>query len=468
MKCPFCGYARLGNEVRCPNCREALTIWRNLDAYGRQAYQAGLDALSEGSPATAEFFMRAVLFAPQEPAHLDAYGHVLAQLGRHAEAAAVLAKAQQLAPTPEREAARLKAEELANESTAEQARSAAPDERHPLGLIAFPLDEAPCIAAAECAQGPADTDTWRLAVELEGNWEQFAPFAKLLDWVPESDAARGGALCYVRGLEAYLARDDEKARQFFRKAIELDTPYRNAEIYLIHLSDSATLDELLAWLTERGRSATQLAKTLRIAAKVEEVHRREFAPALLKRAIGLATDERDEFCRDLAASCRTPAELEDACGVWQRALEVRPTLPLLLLLGDASLKLKQHEPAEQLYQRAAGEYPAAWEPRERLALLHEQRGQLDAALEFCRQALELGDLPADGRFQLNRVRARLLAKLQRWTEAAEAGQVLRTLRPEDKDVAQFNEHVQARLAESSPAADIAPEAGTLPPRAEAP
>jgi hypothetical protein len=114
MKCPVCDYARLGDELRCPNCRQPLTLWKNLAAHGRQAHQAGLHALTQGNvAAAAELLLRAVVFAPEEAGYLGAYGRVLGRLGRYAEAALVLKRSHDLAPSPTTEAAMKKAESLA-------------------------------------------------------------------------------------------------------------------------------------------------------------------------------------------------------------------------------------------------------------------------------------------------------------------------------------------------------------------
>jgi tetratricopeptide (TPR) repeat protein len=115
MKCPICDRARQGEELRCPGCGERLTRWVNFDDFGRQAHRAGLDAVNRGElAAAAELFLRAVAFAPQEAVYLGAYGRLLAQMGRYAEAALVLGHAHELAPTPESRAAKEKAEELAS------------------------------------------------------------------------------------------------------------------------------------------------------------------------------------------------------------------------------------------------------------------------------------------------------------------------------------------------------------------
>ncbi|HKI33442.1 MAG TPA: hypothetical protein VKA46_16425 [Gemmataceae bacterium] len=106
MECPICGYARLGEALRCPKCQSALTMWKNCDMYGRQAYRAGLHALSEGrTEAAAELLLAAMVLAPEQPVYLGAYGRVLGKLGRYREAAFVLKKAHELAPARETKAA---------------------------------------------------------------------------------------------------------------------------------------------------------------------------------------------------------------------------------------------------------------------------------------------------------------------------------------------------------------------------
>jgi Flp pilus assembly protein TadD len=88
-------------------------MWRNLDEYGRRAYQAGLHALSQNPAAAAELLLRAVVYAPDRPEYVDAYGRVLGQLGRFREASVVLARAEEFEPRDDRRAARMCAEKLA-------------------------------------------------------------------------------------------------------------------------------------------------------------------------------------------------------------------------------------------------------------------------------------------------------------------------------------------------------------------
>jgi Flp pilus assembly protein TadD len=120
MKCPFCDSDPIKVvKGKCPNCDQTLTVWINFETYASQAYRASLHALSQGDTGgAAELLLRAVLFTPEEATYLSAYGRVLGQLGRYAEAAAVLARSHKLAPTPETQAALEKAEALAAQTPA--------------------------------------------------------------------------------------------------------------------------------------------------------------------------------------------------------------------------------------------------------------------------------------------------------------------------------------------------------------
>jgi hypothetical protein len=130
MKCPICDCRLgLGGQSRCPGCGQALTTWINCAAFGRQAYQAGLHALAGGeTAAAAEWLLRAVVFAPEEPAYLAAYGRVLGQLGRYAEAASVLGRCCEIVPDPETRAAQEKALALSRQAADTEPLDAPPDD----------------------------------------------------------------------------------------------------------------------------------------------------------------------------------------------------------------------------------------------------------------------------------------------------------------------------------------------------
>jgi hypothetical protein len=91
--CPFCGFTGLETQLRCPKCSQALTLWRNWDAFARQSYCAGLHALDHAPHAAAALFTRAVAFDPGNPDYLFALGCTLASGGASAEATTVLEKA---------------------------------------------------------------------------------------------------------------------------------------------------------------------------------------------------------------------------------------------------------------------------------------------------------------------------------------------------------------------------------------
>jgi hypothetical protein len=94
--CPFCGFTGLETQLRCPKCSQALTLWRNWDAFARQSYCAGLHALDHAPHAAAALFTRAVAFDPQNADYLFALGCTLASGGASGEAIAVLEKALSL------------------------------------------------------------------------------------------------------------------------------------------------------------------------------------------------------------------------------------------------------------------------------------------------------------------------------------------------------------------------------------
>ena len=103
--CPICDHGPLGSAMRCPNCTSALTPWRNFDLYAEQAHAAGLHAWPDDRPTALDFFLRAIIFAPEEAAYLSTYGRALAQCRRLDEAVLVLKKTCTLARTSENAAA---------------------------------------------------------------------------------------------------------------------------------------------------------------------------------------------------------------------------------------------------------------------------------------------------------------------------------------------------------------------------
>lgn len=118
MKCPVCDFGRVGNSLRCPNCQSALTVWKNYSLHGRAAYRTGLRAVAEGDyAAAAQLLLESLVFCPDEPTYLLAYGRLLGRLTRFREAAVVLERAFRLAPGAETEAAWHRARALAADPT---------------------------------------------------------------------------------------------------------------------------------------------------------------------------------------------------------------------------------------------------------------------------------------------------------------------------------------------------------------
>ncbi len=106
MKCPICDNQLPDDVLRCAHCGSTLTVWKNLDMYADQAYHAALDLVRRGERSAAtEMIARSVIFAPADSRYLDAYGRLLAQTGRWAEALAVLEKAFQSNRSAETKAA---------------------------------------------------------------------------------------------------------------------------------------------------------------------------------------------------------------------------------------------------------------------------------------------------------------------------------------------------------------------------
>lgn len=93
-ECPYCGFQGLGQQLRCPQCHQALTHWRNWDTCAAQSYRAGLHALANQPERATEFFCRAVTFAPRHPDYLLAFGCSLARSGSLSEASVILERAQ--------------------------------------------------------------------------------------------------------------------------------------------------------------------------------------------------------------------------------------------------------------------------------------------------------------------------------------------------------------------------------------
>jgi tetratricopeptide (TPR) repeat protein len=114
--CPLCDFKGLGDsELRCPNCQQALTDWKNLDHYAATSHRAGLHALAEERDAEAlDFLLKAAVLQPDEPLYLASYGRMLGRLERYEEAVAVLRRAaQQSLRDPQLAAALSVAEALA-------------------------------------------------------------------------------------------------------------------------------------------------------------------------------------------------------------------------------------------------------------------------------------------------------------------------------------------------------------------
>lgn len=444
MKCPICDHPVPKQELRCPKCREPLTVWKNLDLYAQQAFAAGLQQLSERKPeAAAEVLLKAVTFAPAQAEYLDAYGRVVGQLGRYQEAAALLEKAYRLAPKPELKSALDKAGQLAEAQSDAGAGQTGGPGRPLLALGGIRLGP----EAREDQPGSSDPRasdaSWNLAFEIERRWARFTPFAPLLSWLPGSDGAAAAPVSYLHALHAYRQGSDEEARQLFQKAAQQDNRYCDAEVYLVSLANPEDLDRVLDWLGGQGRSKLQIARILRIAASVDTPLRPELVPPLLKRAIPLAGEERDTLCRQLASTCHTLELLKNACSVWEEALAARSSLELLLLLGDARATLEQPDVAEEVYRRALQEYPAAWQPREHLAMVHQQQDP-EESLTLLQEALELPQLADKPRAILLRLRINILDRLQRWKDAVRDAEALLGLRPEDEEVRQAAEYFRSR------------------------
>ena len=105
MKCPYCDYAVPDNQLRCPNCRNALTTWKNYDQFAEASYQAGVQADDEDRPNNAvDYFLRAVVFNPDDPRYLGALGRMLVKMSRLDEARVLLKRMENLVETNSTEA----------------------------------------------------------------------------------------------------------------------------------------------------------------------------------------------------------------------------------------------------------------------------------------------------------------------------------------------------------------------------
>ncbi|MGF1581458.1 MAG: hypothetical protein ACFCD0_19200 [Gemmataceae bacterium] len=112
-KCPICKFDGVKDAARCPKCQSTLTTWINLDQYSEQAYKTALFELSGQRPErAAELLLQAIILSPEEHTYLSAYGRVLGQLGRYAEAALVLEEAWNNGAPAEIKAAIDKAKEM--------------------------------------------------------------------------------------------------------------------------------------------------------------------------------------------------------------------------------------------------------------------------------------------------------------------------------------------------------------------
>lgn len=411
MKCPICDHANVGEALRCPKCQSPLTLWKNFDAYGHRAYRAGLHALGQGSPAAAaEHLLRAVIFAPEAPGHLDAYGRVLGQLGRYAEAAVVLDRACRLAPGDETRRAREKAEALARSG---------PDN---------PRAARPFLPPPDPAAGAADDGPWRLALHVEEHWGRFAALAAEIEALPDVGGELGAAVAYVRGLAAFRRGDDRAARAGFDRACDAGQDHaRRPAAYLLLSAGPEGVSDGLDALRMRGLDDGQLGAIVGDALRYALEHRREWAMALLGHALRLGGTGRDQLGDEVARWCWDEAELAAACEVLGGAITGGGSWRLALILGDLRVRL----------------------------------GQLDAALAAWDRPLTLADLPDDGRFELQRRRAELLERLGRRPEAVAAGEALRALRPDDPGVGELLETARRGLESTAPPDEAPPDDGSL-------
>ena len=70
MKCPICSFDAK-EELRCPQCGRALTVWKNMNIYAAQVFHKGMQRHRSGSQTHAvELISRAVTLAPEEPLYL--------------------------------------------------------------------------------------------------------------------------------------------------------------------------------------------------------------------------------------------------------------------------------------------------------------------------------------------------------------------------------------------------------------
>lgn len=97
MKCLYCDYAAPESALRCPNCRNALTVWKNYDQFAEASFRAGWEAHEDGRPNTAaDCLLRAVVFNPEHPAYLYAYALSLLKMSRLDEAHLLLERLEKL------------------------------------------------------------------------------------------------------------------------------------------------------------------------------------------------------------------------------------------------------------------------------------------------------------------------------------------------------------------------------------
>jgi tetratricopeptide (TPR) repeat protein len=416
MKCPICDYEVSGDELRCPQCHKALTSWRNLNEYAEQAFAAGLHALDAGTPHGAvEMFLRASVFAPNQARYVGAYGRLLVQLGRSVEGAELLSRAVSQDPSPQNQTDLDAARKLADEPAADEA--APPAGIEPLGLGAICWGE-----------GVEVADPWKTALFAEQNWNRFAPFEGILSCLPNSEHGGSAAGRYLLGLAALQRGAVEESRTHFRAVAKLDSSLANPDVYLLFLADGADLDAEISQLQALGRSGEQLSRCLELAAQPYMATQPDHAHHRLLRAVRLAEGERAAVCRKLAEASRTPRALQTACEAWE-GLPVE--LEVLLLAGDGRAHLKQADLAEQLYRKALDSYPDDWAPRERLAILLQERAP-QAALTYLREALALTVSP-DERAALLWLLSSILMRREDWIAARETLQELVSLRPESAE-----------------------------------
>jgi serine/threonine protein kinase len=231
----------------------------------------------------------------------------------------------------------------------------------------------------------------KLGISIEESGQRF----KIADATTSSFEAYK---YYQKGVDAYNRLYPEKAAEYFQKAVEIDSSFAMAYVYMALSSDFFAVMDPFASLSSQ-KETLDLAK--KYAHKVTDKERwvidgwRAFYNHNFELAYDLArklVEEYPEYKQGnyiLTFSAWAVNEIESCKIALERLLEMDPTYgPDYNMLSYIHSLLGNHPEAISAIKKYIVLLPDDWNPYDSAWEIHMRAGKFDEALNYCKEALK--------------------------------------------------------------------------------